>query len=199
MANTEDKLIANWEVFTGLVSKISDAKLKKALTALCEENAERIMTCPASTRTGFIAPFAGGLVWHSLNVLRTMKELNKLYKANCSTNTLIVTSLFHDIGKIGNKDEEYYQANEEWFRKKGMFFKLNPEITSGVQTRSVWWLNSVGAVLSEDEMGAILSLGNLSTMYSGDLYNVSLTTMMLQQSARASCVQHKGITDLSEV
>ena len=193
---TIEQLIENWEVFLKVVStKVENEELKTSLLNLCEDQKDRILICPASTRTDFIAAAPGGLVWHSLNVLRLAKDLNKLYLSNISVDDLIVTSLFHDIGKIGDQYNDLYIKQEsQWHRDRGMMFELNAKLnTSTVPHRTLWWLNHYKVPLSLEAINAINSV-HLETpdMSSHVTYNVPVLTLVLQQATRASCVINKG-------
>jgi hypothetical protein len=147
----------------------------------------------------YVGAFAGGLVWHSLEVLKIMKELNKLYNANISADSLILTALFHDIGKIGNKTTDLYSPNDsDWHVKRGIVYKMNEELmTTPVPVRSLWWLSSYTS-LSEEEIHAITSLQHLHQMYSSEYYNVPMLTLVLQQAVRAACVKNKGFVNVLE-
>lgn len=190
-----EKVTENWNIFTGLVEKkVQDATVRDALTELCVEIEDRLAACPASTRTEFVGAFPGGLVAHSLNVLRIMKELNKTYEAGLSADNLIITSLFHDIGKIGTPEEDYYLTQgSDWHRNRGILYEINPKIpVVPISIRSIWWLSSSGVPLSEHEIHAISSLQHVGQMYSQELYNAPMLTLILQQSVRAACVIGKG-------
>jgi len=196
-AQIVEQVHKNFELFVSLVKKVKDDDVRNALTVLCETVGSRMAACPASTNTKYIGAFPGGLVWHSLEVLKVMKELNKVYDAKLSTDTLIVTALFHDIGKIGNKTEDYYLPQEsDWHVKRGMMFTINENISNiPVSTRSLWWLSSEVA-LSETEIHAITSLQHMNNMYSSELYNAPMLTLILQQAVRAVCVKNKGRTSV---
>ena len=190
-----EKLKNNWDLFTNIVStKISDPTVKDPLISLCKEVEDRLAICPASTRRDNIGAFSGGLVWHSLNVLKTMKDLNKLYEAKYSPDTLILVSLFHDIGKLGNEEEDYYLRNEsDWHRKNGMLYEINKALpATSISSRTIWWLTSSNVPLSESEIHAISSLQNIGQMFSAELYNVPMLTMMLQQSVRFCCIKYRN-------
>lgn len=191
------KIHENMELFLSLVKKIKSDDIRENLLKLCEEVGSRLAASPASTNTKHIGAFPGGLVWHSIEVLKVMKELNKVYDANISTDSLIVCALFHDIGKIGNDKEDYYEAQEsEWHVKRGMVYTINEELSkTSVQTRSLWWLNSYIS-LSEDEIHAISSLQHMNQMYSSELYNVPMLTLILQQAVRGVCLKNKGQTNV---
>lgn len=53
---------------------------------------------PASTK--FHGSYAGGLLEHSLNVYRALKDLIKLHKLNISEETIAIVALFHDTAKV---------------------------------------------------------------------------------------------------
>lgn len=185
---------SNWELFLSVVDKVKNPNTKQQLQKLCEEQGHRIATCPASSSTKFVGARVGGLVWYSLEVLKVAKELNKLYEAGISTDDLIVTSLFHDLGKIGNLEKDFYTPNQsEWHVNKGFVFELNEELqTTSVHSRTLWWLNNYGVNLSEHTVHSIASLHHLNqNMSSGEVYNVSMLTLILQQAVRAVCVKSK--------
>lgn len=53
---------------------------------------------PASTK--FHGNYPGGLLVHSLNVYRALKDLVQLHKLNVLEETLAIVALFHDTCKI---------------------------------------------------------------------------------------------------
>lgn len=53
----------------------------------------------------------GGLAEHSLNVYECMKTLNKSLNAGISEDSLILVSLLHDLGKMGDHNKPNYVAN----------------------------------------------------------------------------------------
>jgi len=152
-----ERLEKNWALYYDLVGRIKNEDAKTALLTLCDETKDRLAATPASTRTDFVGAYAGGLIQHSLTVLKLAKNLNKVFGANIDSDSLIITCLFHDIGKIGNANEDYYQENpSDWHRDRGMMYELNKELGKAHPTqRSLWWLNGSGCPLSEEEVYAI--------------------------------------------
>lgn len=192
----------NWEMFTELISnKISNPIIKESLIKLCKEQEDRLAACPNSTKQEYIGAFAGGLVWHSLNVLKTMKELNKIYEAKYSPETLLLVSLFHDIGKIGNEEEDYYlPIKSDWHLKNGIFYEINKDLPpTSISSRSLWWLNFYNVPLNEFEVHAISSLNQMGQMWNTELYSVPMLTLMLQQAIRACCVRYKNHNILGKI
>jgi len=190
-----DKVIANWDTFMDLIEKkVQDSTVRDSLKELCIEVEDRLAPCPASTKTDYVGSFLGGLVWHSLNVLKIMVELNKIYSTNLTPDSLIVTGLFHDIGKIGSLDQDYYLSQQsDWHRNRGILYEINPDIPHvPVAIRSLWWLNSSGVPLAEHEIHAISSLQHMNQIYSSELYDAPKLTLILQQAVRAACILNKG-------
>lgn len=201
MTIQEDKMVNNWEVLLGLVNEKLPAELSKPLSKLCDDNAEKFITAPASSNAKYVGAFSGGLVWHSTNVLRNMKTLRKSYDLGGDTipvEDMIVAALFHDVGKIGTETEDYYvAAKSKWHADNGFVFQINPSLASvSVPTLSLWWLNKYNVPLTLDTITAINSLSNMSQMYSQDLYEVTPLTLVLQQSVRAACVLNKNTQKL---
>ena len=194
------KITANWVLYKNLVSKIEDDEKRDACLSICEKLSDRAPVCPASTKTEYVGCFTGGLVWHSLNVVKMMKELVKLYNVELSADSIIITGLFHDIGKIGNLEEDYYYPqNSTWHRDKGILFEINSNLSNiSVATRSLYWLNQFHCPLSEDEIAAILSLNVKSTEVISYIpsYKDSWLSVILQHSVRAVCIKNNGIISL---
>jgi hypothetical protein len=183
----------NWSIFLDLVSRISNEDIKKALTTLCEEVQDRLSVCPASTQ--YAGSYAGGLVEMNLNVLKIAKELNKIYRADISVDKLITVCLFHSIGKLGNKEEDFYlEQQSSWHRERGMMFEINKNLpNTPYPIRTIWWLNSYGVSLDEEELFAISSMQDIgrSEYRSNELYDCPLLSVILQQSTRVAFIKNK--------
>ena len=66
---------------------------------------------PSSTR--FHGAFEGGLVEHSLNVYRRLKELANFYQLGASEESIAIVALFHDLCKVNSYKVEYRNAKTE--------------------------------------------------------------------------------------
>lgn len=53
----------------------------------------------------------GGLVEHSLNVLDLARKLNKAWEAGINDETIILVTLLHDLGKMGDHGKPFYVEN----------------------------------------------------------------------------------------
>jgi hypothetical protein len=195
----------NWATLKGLINRIESAEIRASSNELCDDLHDRFAVAPASTKLEYVGCFVGGLVWHSLNVLRIMKNLRSSLDLErvISADSLIVLSLFHDIGKLGNEDEDYYlPQRSEWHRDKlGQLYEINEELNNvSVPIRSLWWMNRYGILLSENELYAIQSL----SVRSGEQISFSPSlrdpweAYLLQSAVRGACIKHKGITSLTQ-
>lgn len=200
---TNDELIvrleSNWNLFRKLVGKVKDDEARTALTNLCDEVGDRFAAAPASTQTKFVGAFPGGLVEQSLNVLKAAKNINEALDAGIDSDSLIITCLFHDVGKVGNMIEDHYnEKKSDWHNERGIMYEINENLTNlPVAQRSLWWLNKVGCPLSEDEIGAIASLANVGhATYSNQFYGAPMLTVVLQTAVRAACIQGSNKTSL---
>jgi len=153
---TPEQIHENWTKFRSLLEKLgdrSDFALK-----LADVLEERLALCPASGRTSYHNCFPGGLVDHSLRVLGNAFKLVKLFNVEISRESLIVSCLMHDLGKVGDLDTDYYVPQEsDWHREKlGEFYKINDKIKfMSVTDRSLMLCQHFGLKLSVDEWLAI--------------------------------------------
>lgn len=194
-----EKLEVNWDNYTKLVSRIKDDQARTALLKLTSDLKDRLAATPASTQTKYVGAYPGGLVEHSLTVAKLAYQVSKALDANLDPDSLIVTALFHDLGKIGNETEDYYlEKNSSWHNERGIMFEVNEEIGNvSVAERSIWWLNKYGCPLHQDELSAILSLGNVGHQtYTNQFYNAPLLSVVLQTAVRAACIKGTGKTSV---
>ena len=68
-------------------------------------------------------------------------------------------SLFHDLGKVGNRvgDDQYIPQESKWHKDKGMLYEFNKDLVYMEHSqRSLFLLQEFGIKLTEDEYLAIL-------------------------------------------
>lgn len=131
---------------------------------------------PASTR--FHLASEGGLLEHSLNVYRIAWDINYSLGSPISDDSLLVCSLFHDLGKHEAFNKKYYSENRLKSGKLGVTpYKKNKDLIS--VPHEILSLQILGQFieLSENEYFAIL---HHNGMY-GDLkYQLSGNETQLQ-------------------
>ena len=146
----ETKLLDFRKDFFDLINLIDPAR-RERVTLLFEDLWPRFSVCPASTK--YHGAYKGGLLDHTVQVVKVSNILYKYYKAmrdlNTSLESLIFCALVHDVGKIGTRFHDIYLYNGERFEYNTKVDKIDHELLS------IFWLNFYGITLSEDEMVAI--------------------------------------------
>ena len=156
MSNDVDfeELQGRWEKFESLLKRLSDDNLNNLLSNM----GERIVMCPASSRTDQYSCFPGGLVQHALTVTSSMRSLDKAYGFDLPTASILKVGLLHDIGKVGDLTKRYFvEQDSSWHREKlGQMYKYNDTLNKmSVSHRTLWLLQHFGVTLNNDEWIAI--------------------------------------------
>lgn len=157
MSLTPEQIEENWKKYRGLCEKTLGDRTAAVLTML-DALEERLALCPASGKVEFHNAFPGGLVEHSLRVLSNAMKLCKTFEWDLPKDSLVLASLFHDLGKVGDDKDPYYTTQDsEWHRDKlGEMYKHNKEIRyMTVPDRGVWLCQHYGVRLTQDEYLAI--------------------------------------------
>jgi HD domain len=194
---------ANWATFTGLCQQ--DKERYSLVSKLLDAEGSKMMTCPSSTKTDFQGAYPGGLIQHSLKVTRLMASLNKTYNAEIKTESIIMTGLFHDLGKIGNDKFDYYVEKEsDWHNKLGIMYDINPKLAgSPPSLRSLWLLSKYGISLTEEEFLAVASVKDRIDLSAGSdsmpsNTEPSMLSVMLGQAIKVACLSGRGKKSLLE-
>lgn len=162
MSLTPEEIATNFEKYRSFLEKTGDRST--AALAMVDKIGEQLALCPASSRKDYHAAYPGGLVQHSLRVLSNALKLVKTFGWDISKESLIVSCLFHDIGKVGlaNDDQSvtdfYVPQDSDWHRDKlGELYKYNKDIQyMTTPQRSVHLCQQFGIRLNTDEYLAIL-------------------------------------------
>jgi hypothetical protein len=154
------KLQAVMDTYLGLIASIKNDEVRTGLNKLMEEMGERLFEAPASHNLAYHNCFVGGLAEHSLRVYGNLMKLRDAYNvSDISDDSIILVALFHDLGKVGSMDTDYYITQDsEWHREnRGDYYKHNPalEFLGGAQ-RSLRVLGQFGVPTTEAEYKAIL-------------------------------------------
>tara|TARA_R110001583_G_scaffold126483_2_gene278035 strand:- start:25508 stop:26269 length:762 start_codon:yes stop_codon:yes gene_type:complete len=161
---TAEQLQENWNKVEQIINDNFQGKRKERLLDLYSKFKERIMTAPASGIEYYHNCFPGGYLDHVLRVVDCTQKLFKLWKECGATidytdEELMFVALNHDLGKIGDMNNEYYIPNSsEWHRKnQGKIYVPNPDITHmSVPHRGIWLLQNYGITLTQNEMIGIM-------------------------------------------
>lgn len=147
---------ANFNKFRQFCSMLGDRS--EAAVSLVDNLGERLALCPASGRSDYHNAFPGGLVEHSLRVLLNAKRLATAFSWDLPKSSLIIGSLFHDLGKVGSPTGDYYvPQNDSWRVKNlGEVYLHNTKIEyMSVPDRGLFLCQHFGLKLTHDETLAI--------------------------------------------
>jgi hypothetical protein len=154
----------NWNKFLSIIDTHISEPRRSKLKVFYEQYAERIMFMPASHKKEYHNAFPGGYVDHVLRVVFCAFKLNEVWVdmgVDTSTYTfeeLVFASLNHDLGKMGDEqNESYIPQTDQWRKEKlGEDYKFNDRLEyMSVPDRGLHLLISHGITFSKNEMLAI--------------------------------------------
>jgi hypothetical protein len=159
MELTAEQVGANWDTFLSNIEKYISSPRKEKLLTFYKQYEDRLILMPASLKVSYHNCFPGGYVDHINRVVDSALKIEKVWvemgiEKNWTTEELVFSALNHDLGKMGNKDEEAYIPQTDAWRKE----KLNEQYTfntklsfMSVPDRSLYLLTEAGVSYSENE------------------------------------------------
>lgn len=156
MSLTPETIESNWKKMLGLLDKLGDRR--EAALNLVNSLDTRLALCPASAKRDYHNAFPGGLVDHSLRVLGNAMRLAGAFGWKIPKDSLIIACLFHDLGKVGDQNQDYYVPQTDSWRleKLGEEYTYNKDLQyMTVPDRGVFLCQHFGLTLHQDEFLAI--------------------------------------------
>jgi hypothetical protein len=159
-----EEILQNWEELIGYINKYISSPRKENLLEFYNKYSERLMMMPASHKKEYHNSFPGGYVEHVLRVIRCSLKQYELWKeegAYIDTFTieeLVFSALNHDLGKLGDEENDaYINQTDEWRKKNlGEDYTFNTKLPfASVPDRGLYMLQSHGIQYSFNEMVAI--------------------------------------------
>ncbi len=164
MKLTAEQIQRNWVEFLHNVDTHITGERRQKLIDFYNKYQERIMLMPAAHKKEYHNAFPGGYVEHVNRVVRCALKQAKLWSeegADMSTFTteeLVFSAINHDLGKMGDENEEsYIPQDDKWRREKlGEDYKFNTRVPfASVPDRGLFMLQSHGIQYTFNEMLAI--------------------------------------------
>ena len=155
-----EKIQSNWDRYVSEIKTNISKERTDILIPFMEKYQDRMMMMPAAAKNWHHSAFAGGYVDHVLRVYDCANELFKTWNkmgGDISTYTIEemhFVALFHDLGKMGQQEGEYYQPNDsQWhIDKLGQIYKFNTDIPAmKIPERSLFLLQEIGVKVSQNE------------------------------------------------
>lgn len=125
------------------------------------------LTSPASTR--YHLNIEKGLLLHSVGVTYNALRIKDMLATDISDESVVITALFHDLGKVGYIGKPYYIRNDnQWeVENRGIKYKINPEVvTMNLAVRSMYLISN-RIQLTEEEAQAIVAHDGIYPVHGG--------------------------------
>lgn len=149
------KIESNWKTFEKWINELGPRI--DPIKSMLEHYGERACMAPASTRVEYHNAFPGGFIDHSLRVLRYTIDVATAFKVKVPKEELIISALFHDWGKVGTLENDFYVKQESvWHQKQGQIYIKNPKISMSNAQLGLYTLGNFGIKLNQEEYMAIL-------------------------------------------
>ena len=156
---TPKQIQHNWEQLRSLINNTFEGERLEKLNKMYDHFEDRMCVAPASGTEHFHNAHVGGYVEHVLHVVDLALKFTNVWEADGATidftvEEIIFAALHHDLGKVGDLEEDYYIPQEsEWHRKnRGEIFTHNPKLNyMTVTDRAIFLLNHFGLDMSEKE------------------------------------------------
>lgn len=157
---SNDEITSNFEKFVKILLKVKDREPQ--LDAFLNKYSDVIASAPGHDRSERSSAIPGGMVARCLSVLGNARQISTtgvFNDSNLSMDSIIITCLLHDIGRIGDDRGAYYvEQTSQWHREKGINYTYNPNIRRMSYThRGLYLLQREGVQLTQDEWIAILT------------------------------------------
>lgn len=193
---TEEEIVSNFEKFKKILLRVSGRR--DSIEKFLAKYEDRIATAPGHDRSNRHAGQPGGFVKRSLTTLTVARDLcsiSAFADKNLDIDSVIVVSLLHDIGRIGDDSGDYYvPQTSSWHVEKGNLYTYNPNIRRMTHPhRGLYLLQAEGISLTQDEWIAIATQsgsGEENKFYTG--LDIALASL-LQTSVRiTSMLDYSG-------
>ena len=158
-----EQIQQNWDEFLSYIDNYISEPRKTTLKNFYEKYAERIMLMPASHKKEYHNAFPGGYIEHVNRVIQAALEFNKVWVKfgvgiNYTEEELVFSAMNHDLGKMGDQENEsYIPQTDQWRKEKlGEDYKFNDKLEfMSVPDRGLYLLMSHGIPFTKNEMLAI--------------------------------------------
>lgn len=146
---TEEQIVHNWNELIRIINQSFTGERKEKILKLHEHFENRMSIAPASGKEHYHCAYPGGYVEHILHVIQAALKLKDVWKEmgciiDFADEQLIFSAMFHDLGKVGTLEADYFIPQEdEWRRKKlSEIYMHNPNIDFMTATDRTYYLLS---------------------------------------------------------
>jgi hypothetical protein len=195
---SEEQIVKNWEKYSTLLAQ-TGAHRTEQIQALLDHLGDRLVMCPASSKKNYHNCFVGGLVDHSLRVLKNCTRLIRVSPevfGSIPEESVVFAALFHDLGKVGDLDNDrYLPQTSDYYKSRGNLFEHNKAVVAKNVHSSLFLLQHFGIKMTYDEFEAVL-LNDGMIVEENKHYCMSETplALLVMTADRLACEQEKQLT-----
>lgn len=132
----EQQIQSNFNEFIAFIENNFLGERKEKLLKMYsnEELGIELAIAPASMCEHWHLAHPGGYLQHIMNVVKNSFGVKKLWQfagayIDFTDEEMIFSAIHHDLGKLGDDTGSYYKPqDQEWLRKKGEVYRMNPDI-----------------------------------------------------------------------
>jgi hypothetical protein len=163
MKLSAEQIQENWIEFMSYIETYISEPRKTALKNFYEKYAERIMLMPAAHKKEYHNAFPGGYIEHVNRVIQAALKFDQIWSEfgvhkNYTTEELIFSAMNHDLGKMGDEQNEaYIPQTDQWRKDKlGEDYKFNDALEfMSVPDRGLYLLTQHCVSYTKNEFLAI--------------------------------------------
>ena len=155
---SETQLKENWDKLIQVIKDTFEdgSERRENLLKMYHDLEDRMIMAPASGKEEYHYCHVGGYVEHVLHVVDTARKMSDTYEAagghkNWTDEELVFSALHHDLGKVGDLNDEYYVPQDNDWRRKtlGEVYTSNTDIPNmRVPDRALFLLQHFGVKCS---------------------------------------------------
>ena len=150
----------NWKKLRDTIENTFDGDRLINLIKMYDYFEDRMCMAPASGKEHYHYAHVGGYVEHVLHIIDYAQQIKGTWEKNGATinftdEELIFAAMHHDLGKVGDMDNDHYLPNEsDWHVKnQGKLYVNNPDIQFMTPPdRGLWILNQFGIKMTINEV-----------------------------------------------
>ena len=156
---TAEQIQKNYDTLINTIQLHITGNRKEKVLKMHNDMKDRFMMAPASAKEHYHNAMLGGYVDHILRVVDFSLKVKELWEqSNCKIDftdeELVFSALHHDLGKVGDLENDYYiPQDNEWRRKNmGEIFTHNPKCEyMSVTDRAFFLLQHYNIKISKKE------------------------------------------------
>ena len=164
MKLTAEEIKEGWDEFIQNIETHISSPRKEKLLEFYKKYEDRLILMPAAHKKEYHNSFPGGYINHVNRVVNGALQISKVWESfGCDMSTftqeeLVFSAINHDLGKMGDEDNEsYIPQTDKWRKEKlGEDYMFNKKVPfASVPDRGLFLLQSHGVSYSFNEMIAI--------------------------------------------